>query len=311
MLFIENMRPVTIESIPVNRTLHPFPQVVIFEIVAGCNLSCIMCPQPKMTRAKGVMNLELYQRLVREVAENNRDTEVWATIMGEVFVHKDIVFDYLHYAKKVANLNKVYLNSNLVLFREEYIDRMEASGLDKLTVGLDAATAETYDQIRVGGDFNQVERNIHALLRAKAEGRLKNLEIILQFIVQDQNTHEEEMFKQKWAGSGVTLKMRQKLGWGLGVTAENLCLPDNSRTIPCPWLMRTMSIHWTGKVAQCDAEWNGDRYVGDLNRQTIKQVWLDESVLLRKRQRHLSNDFDFDPCRDCKDWQCGRAEFFR
>lgn len=303
------MKPVGIESIPVNRTLHPFPKVVIFEIVCGCNLRCVMCPQPKLTRPKGVMDLELYQRLTREVAANDPDTEVWATIMGEVFVHGDLVFDYLQFAKRQAGLKKVYLNTNLVLFRPEWIDRVAASGLDKITVGLDAATEETYNKIRVGGDFRAVESNILALLEAKAQGRLPNLEIILQFIVQDENQHEEELFKQKWTGRGVTIKVRQKLGWGLGVEADNLAIPDRERTIPCPWLMRTMSIHWTGQVAQCDAEWNGDRYVGDLNRQTIKEVWLDQ--LLVKRQRHLANDFDMDPCRDCKDWQCGRAEFYQ
>ena len=73
--------------------------------------------------------------------------------------------------------------------------------------------------------------------------------------------------------------------------------------------MRTMSIHWTGKVAQCDAEWNGERYVGDLSHQSIKDVWLDQ--LLTTRQRHLVNDFDMTPCRDSKDWQCGRAEVFK
>ena len=302
------MKPITIESIPVNRVCHPFPKVVIFEIVCGCNLSCIMCPQPKLTRAKGIMDLNLYRRLTQEVAAHDPETEVWATIMGEVFLHKNRVFDYLTFAKKEAKLKKVYLNSNLVLFREEWMEQLAESGLDKITVGLDATTEATYDKVRVGGDFRAVENNIHALLKAKAAGHLPNLEIVLQFIVQDENQHEEESFKKKWAGSGATIKIRQKLGWGLGVKADNLAIPTERRTIPCPWLMRTMSIHWTGQVAQCDAEWNGDRYVGDLNRQTIEEIWLGE--LLAKRKRHLAQDFDFEPCRNCKDWQCGRAEFY-
>ncbi len=86
--------------------MHPFPKVVIFEIVCGCNLSCIMCPQPKMTRPKGLMDLDLYQRLTTEVAKNDPEIEVWATIMGEVFVYKDLVFDYLRFAKQEAKLKK-------------------------------------------------------------------------------------------------------------------------------------------------------------------------------------------------------------
>lgn len=302
------MKPVRIETIPVNRQLHPFPKVVIVEIVCGCNLRCVMCPEPRLTRPKGVMSLDLYKKVVSEIGATDPDTEVWATIMGEVFVHKHRVFDYLRFAKRDAKLNKVFLNSNLVLFREEYIDQLAECGLDKLTVGLDAATEETYCRIRVGGDFAKVERNIDAILSAKSRGRLPNLDLTLQFIVQDLNEHEEELFKQKWSGRGADLKIRQKLGWGTAVDAPNLDISADDRHIPCPWLMRTMSVHWTGKVAQCDAEWNGERYVGDLNVQTIKEVWMGE--LLVTRQRHLDNDFAFEPCRDCHDWQCGRAEIF-
>jgi pyruvate-formate lyase-activating enzyme len=299
------MREVSIESVPINRTLHPFPKVVIFEIAAGCNLRCIMCPEKDMTRPWEMMNLDLYKRLVDEIRDHDRDTEVWAPIMGEVFVYKDRVFDYIDYAKKIG-LNKVYLNTNLVLFRESMLDRLEASGLDRLTVGVDAATAETYKKIRVGGNFRKLEKNIHFLLNAKAGGRLRNLDIILQFIVQAENQHEEEMFKQKWIGSEATIKIRHRLGWGNAVTADALTIPNTSRTVPCPWLMRTMSIHSSGKVAQCDADWNGEHYFGDLTKQTIEQVWL--GALLGLRKRHLSNDFDFAPCNDCRDWQCGLSE---
>ncbi|MFN7923656.1 MAG: radical SAM/SPASM domain-containing protein [Bryobacteraceae bacterium] len=302
------MRQASVEAIPVNRTLLPFPKVIIFEIVGGCNLRCIMCPHSQLTRPKGLMSLDLYKRLIDEIASHDRfQTEVWATIMGEVFVHGHAVFDYLDYAKQ-AGLQKIYLNSNMVRFEESMLDRLERCGLNKLTVGIDAATRETYDKIRVGGDFDRVEHNIRFLLDAKRQGRLPELELVLQFIVQDFNEHEEEAFKAKWMGQGATLKIRPRLGWGTGVPAPNLCLPDEVRTMPCPWLMRTMSIHWTGHVAQCDAEWNGERYVGDLNRQTIEEVWLGE--LLGKRQRHLNLDFSQEPCRDCKDWQCGLSEVY-
>lgn len=302
------MRPITVESIPVNREQYAFPKVVIFEIVAGCNLRCVMCPHSQMTRSKGLMDFGLYEKCVREIAAVDPETEVWATIMGEVFVHREKVFRYVE-AAKAAGLRRVYLNTNLVLFEPSMIDRLDASGLDKLTIGLDAATRETYDKVRVGGDFEKVERNLHALLDAKARGRLQSLELIVQFIVQDENAAEEEAFKQKWAGKGLTLKVRHRLGWGTGVPSPALALGAESRTMPCPWLMRTMSIHWTGEVAQCDAEWNGDRYVGNVNEQTLAQVWLGE--LVGKRQRHLDGDFDLEPCRDCNDWQCGLSEVYR
>jgi len=302
------MRTITIKDIPVNRELHTFPQVVIFEIVAGCNLQCIICPSKKMTRPKGVMEFNLYKHLIDEIKENNKNIELWTPLMGEVFLYKDIIFKYINYAKQ-AGLKKVFLNTNFILFDTNWIKQLDESGLDRLIISVDAATEEVYKKIRVGGNFNKLESNIHSLLEAKSKGKLQNLEIVLQFIVQDENQHEEEFFKKKWSGKGLTLKIRQKLGWGLSIHAENLNIPDKERNVPCPWLMRTMTIHWTGQVAQCDAAWNGDFYMGDVTKQTIKEVWLDK--LLKRREKHLRNEFDFYPCNKCKDWQCARADIYK
>lgn len=305
------MREIALQHIPVNRELHPFPRVVIVEIVAGCNLACIMCPEKTMTRSRGIMDLGLFRRIVEEIAAADPAIELWAPIMGEVFMYRDRVFDYIDCAKD-AGLTNVNVNTNLVLFRPIWMERLARSRLDRLVVGLDAVTEDTYRKIRVDanprrkGNFARVQQNIDALLEAKAAGRLPHLEIVLQFIVQEENAHEEEAFRRRWAGSGAVLKIRHKLGWGTAVTAEALDLASEERVVPCPWLMRTMSIHWTGEVAQCDAMWSGREYVGDLNRETIREVWLGE--LLVRRRRHLECDFDFDPCRDCGDWQCGRSE---
>lgn len=305
------MRQVALESIPVNRDLLGFPRVVIVEIVAGCNLACIMCPEKDMTRPRGIMDPDLFRRLVDEIADADPRTEVWAPIMGEVFMHRDKVFTYFEYAAS-RGLTNVNLNTNLVLFRPEWMDQLERSRLNRLTIGLDATTEETYRRIRIDknprrkGNFKRVEDNVRALLAAKAAGRLRDLDIVLQFIVQEANAHEEELFKEKWAGSGAKLKIRHKLGWGTAIAAENLVLGPEERSIPCPWLMRTMSIHWTGHVAQCDAMWSGREYVGDLNRQSIREIWMGE--LEKRRMRHLRNDFEFEPCRDCRDWQCGLSE---
>jgi radical SAM protein with 4Fe4S-binding SPASM domain len=298
------MLPVSVERVPVNRE-HGFPRAVVVEVVAGCNLRCVMCPQSRLPRPRGVMDLGLFGRLADEIAAADPDTHVWAPLMGEVFTHGDLVFDYVDRAR-AAGCRRLHLNTNLAAFREESIARLVSSPPDTLVVGLDAATRATYDRIRVGGDFERVERNVEALLAARRSGALRRTEIVLQFIVQEHNAHEEEAFRARWRGRGATLKFRHRLGWGTAVTAPALDIPQERRTMPCPWLMRTMSVHWTGEVAQCDAMWDGREYVGDLRRQSIRDVW--NGRLGAMRRRHLANDFDFDPCRTCRDWQCGTSE---
>jgi radical SAM protein with 4Fe4S-binding SPASM domain len=134
------------------------------------------------------------------------------------------------------------------------------------------------------------------------------MRITVQIIEQQDNRHQIEEFKQYWLDKGAVVKVRPRLGWGKGVDAPELVMEQDQRVGPCPWLVRTVSIHWNGTVVQCDGDWDQRWPVGDLNRQTLEEVWLGE--LAKRRELHRSHDFDFDPCRNCKDWQAGLSEFY-
>ncbi|MBF0526934.1 MAG: radical SAM protein [Deltaproteobacteria bacterium] len=286
---------------------YTYPPVVIIETINKCNLSCVMCPQGQLTRPIGSMPEYLYRKIIDDIALYSPDqTQLWLAIMGEVLLLKDRALDYIKYAVE-RGLSQVNLNTNLAAVDEKFCVELVKTGVHKIIVGLDAATSETYAKIRRGGDFNRVMANIEAILKTKAELNSKHPELILQFIEQDDNRHEMELFKETFRHKPVTLKLRQRLGWGTGVEAANLDLPPESRTFPCPWLTRTMSIHVTGQVAQCDAAWNGQYYYGDLNFQSIAEVW--NGHLAEIRRRHWMGNFDFEPCRSCRDWQCGLSEW--
>lgn len=299
-------RPRGFERILPTLQHYSYPRVVVVETVNRCNLNCVMCPQSEMTRPVGEMPERLFRKIVDDVAAYSpADTELWLAIMGEVLLLGDRALEYLQYAVD-SGIRSVNLNTNLMPANEDKCRRLIRTGLSKIIVGVDAFSPLTYAKIRRGGDFDRLRRNIATLLEEKAALKADRPEIVLQYIVQDGNRDEVQPFIDFYRGTGVALKIRQRLGWGTGVEAPDLNLPPESRDYPCPWLNRTMSIHVTGQVAQCDAAWNGQWYHGDINYQTISEAW--NGPLLKLRERHWSLDFDFEPCRDCKDWQCGRAE---
>ena len=227
--------------------------------------------------------------------------------MGEVLLLKNKAVDYIRYAVE-SGIKEVNLNTNLVVADEQLCRDLVQTGLSKIIIGMDAATEETYNKIRVGGNFPRLLENIDHLIRAKNEMSSSVPDIILQFIVQEGNEHEVELFKEIFGDKPVSLKIRPKLGWGgEGVDAPDLAIEGNVRDYPCPWLNRTMSIHVTGQIAQCDAAWNGIYYHGDINFQTIAEAW--NGRLARIRERHWASDFDFEPCATCEDWQCGLSDW--
>lgn len=299
------MKPVDLAQVLATLVETPFPKIVVTEAIATCNLSCVMCPQASMRRPRGAMSEGLFQKIALEIARESPDTQLWLAIMGEPMLLGASLFDRVRFAKD-AGVRKVILNTNGTLLDDDLADRMHESGLDEVIIGIDGHSEESYSAIRVGGDFFDVKRRVERLLSRARAGGWKTPRIVVQFIVQDGNRHEEEAFREHWLSHGATVKIRRRLGWGEGVEAPDLTIPDTER-IPCPWLIRTMSVHWSGAVAQCDADYEGGYAAGDLNTQTIAEVWQGE--LRRRRARHWARDFSALPCARCKDWQAGLSEW--
>lgn len=280
----------------------PFPELVIVEVCGLCNLRCVMCPSPHLKRERGIMEWDVYTKIVDEIAEKSPSTQLWPAIMGEPLLLQDKILDYISYAKN-KGIKEVILNTNATLLTPKMYQALASVKLDKIIVGLDAYSERTYNTIRIGGEFKKIKTNLIKILKLHGPG------IILQFIEMDENTSETEKFKEYWLSKGATLKVRRKLGWGKGVKSYDLNLePQSKERVPCPWLMRGVNIHWTGNVAQCDADYEGTYSVGDIRKQTIEELWNGEFKV--RRAMHWKGDFGFMPCRECKDWQAGLSEWY-
>lgn len=287
---------------------YPYPVDIIVEVTRFCNLACIMCPYPVLERPQGEMSFETFKKIVDETARENPEARIWLAIMGEPLLVGEKLADYIRYAKE-QGISEVCLNTNAVFMTARMTEKLIASGLDKILVSIDGFSKESYDQIRVGGDYELVKKNVETALELKRASGSATPEIIAQFIVMDENQHEVEAFKDYWLSKGATVKIRPKLGWGDAIQSSVLDdVAEETERFPCAWLTRTVSIHWDGSFSQCDADHEGLYSPGHLDRNTIKEVW--EGVLAERRQRHWNGDYQFKPCDTCKDWLAGRSYFF-
>lgn len=294
----------------VKKTLkeYPFPVDLIIEITRYCNLKCIMCPYPGLKRAQGDMDFNTYKKIIDETAIENPSARIWLAIMGEPLLRSEKVFAFIRYAKE-SGIREVCLNTNAVLLTKTIAEQLIESGLDKILISIDACSKDIYNKIRIGGNFDLVCKNVKRLLDMKTKHNNTNPEVIVQFIIMDENEHEVETFKSYWLERGAIVKVRPKLGWGNAIKSSILdCAAQETERFPCAWLTRTVSIHWDGSFSQCDADVEGQYSPGHLNNNTIKQVW--EGELANRRTRHWSSDYDFEPCNKCKDWLAGRSYFF-
>lgn len=287
-----------------------FPKVVLVDTCSYCNLQCSMCVHRNMKREKGIMPWDLFTKIIDEIAAIDKNVRIWMIFFGEPFIlkkRKPTIFDLIAYAKG-QGLTDVVVNSNGNLMDEDSARHVIESGLDAIYFGVDACTPETYNKLRVGGDYDTTVNNILRLLELKKELNSAKPSVFVQFVEMDANKNEKEAFIKFWSSKNVTVKIRPKVSWAGSIEAPNLVLGNKDRW-PCHWAMQTMSITDQGKVVTCAVDLDARFVAGDINTNTIKEIW--NGKLKELRDIHAAGKYEELPpnCRDCRDWQSARSDY--
>ncbi len=283
-----------------------FPKVVLIDTTNYCNLRCSMCGHRVMTREKGKMEINLSRKIIDEIAEIDKTTRVWMVFFGEALILRKRLYEMVSYAKK-RGLKDVVLNSNGTLLDEKAALGLIESGLDAIYVGIDAFCPQTYNKIRVGGDYEKVVENVKRMIRIEQEMGVSKPTLFVQFVEEEENEKEKEDFMDYWTKLGAIVKIRPKVTWAGTVESKNL---TSSKRYPCYWAMRTFNICWDGGVVLCSVDYDAKFVAGNVLNDSIKSIWL--GPLKKMREFHVKGEYSSLPpfCRDCKDWQAARASFY-
>lgn len=294
-----------------NRTgeAREFPRTILIDNTNACNLRCSMCDHQNMKKYRKVqvMDVDLYKKIIDEIARENPEARIWQIFFGDPFMCRDMPWR-IKYAKD-KGIRDVVLNSNGVLMTPEKGRAVIEAGLDAMYVGIDAIRPETYAKIRVGGDYDKAVANVLAYRDSlRAVGRPEQ-KLFVQFVVSELNEDEVDAFRDFWTGQGVNVKIRPKISWAGLIDAKNL--RDNSlvERKPCYWLMQTINICADGRVALCSADIHCRVNCGNVTEASIKQIW--RTGLKAMRDMHKEGRFNELPemCRNCSDWQSAYAEY--
>lgn len=287
-----------------------FPEVILIDNLNACNLKCSMCDHKNMEKYRSVQRMEmsLYKKIIDEIAIMNPNARIWEIFFGDPFLCNDMA-ERVKYAKE-KGLTDVVLNTNGVLMTAERSKALIQAGLDAIYVGIDAYKEETYDQIRVGGDYRAVVDNVlgyRDLLRTIGTEKQK---IFVQFVVSEINEDEVQDFKDFWTQHDINVKIRPKVSWAGLVEATNLLPNDQIERKPCYWLVKAINICSDGEVAMCSVDVHCTVKCGNVNNKSIKEIWQNELKIFR--DMHSEGRYSELPkmCRNCSDWQSAYAEFY-
>jgi len=287
-LLLANAKPIRrlLAATGRDRAVH-LPDIVQIESTNLCNAKCVFCPRDEMHRRQGVMDMDLFTKIVDECAALGI-THVRVHNYGEPFLDRQLV-EKVRYAKS-KGIAEVGMISNGSLITEEIARGMIDAGLDAINISVDAAGKETFERTRLNLKYDDVIGNIRTLARLRAESGRKRPKLILSFVRQD-NSADERAFIEEWSRVADKVHITDLHNWAGTLNARS------DVRYPCYRLWLTFTVLWDGRVSLCCADFDGRHILGDLRTSTIAQVWNSPAYRAVRRQ-HLDSGGP-EICRSC------------
>ncbi len=278
------------------KTIVNHPPILHVELTNYCNLNCAICPRSQMTRPISYIDMQLIDKIISQAKGKTELATLHA--WGESILHPkfDLIINKFH--KRGI---KTQLSTNGTFLDEQRAIRLLNSGLDFLVCSLDAISENTYDQQRCGGNFHKTIENIERLLSMAKEMDSKTF-IVLQLVYTKINQSEVEAFKNRWKDSGGHIWLKPYSTWN-GKDSEINDLFTNNE-IPfqenlCDWPWRQMVIHANGNVVACCNDYNGEEILGNLNDNSIEEIWNGEKMK-NFRALHILGRDNIKFCEKCR-----------
>lgn len=284
-----------------NVYLNAKPVFASVEPANYCNLSCPHCPTGRKLIEKTDKRLsvsdfkEYIDALLPELMYLN------LYFQGEPLLNKELP-EMISYASGKGIFTCVSTNGNALA--EDVVKRLSESGIGRLIICLDGATAESYTQYRVGGDFDKVVRGISLAVRY-------GLPVEVQCLLLSTTENEIDTLKSLCKSLGVRRLVFKKAQF-----YDNYLVPKNPKNLrykrdasgalvpkaklknKCWRLFSTIVIDVDGNVPACCFDKSGKYSFGNLKEVALQKVWLGEKAR-RFRQTILRKRKSIDICNNC------------
>lgn len=273
------------------------PESVDIESSSFCNARCVMCTHPQLTRKKGNMPWDLFEKVAREAVEWGVP-RLYLSGFGEAFIDKSLT-DKIRFAKDWG-APWIGVLTNGSFLTSEVIERILASGLDELSISMDGFSPETFNRIRVGLDFEKIVAGINRLLDMRL-GRKPSVQI--QVVLLPDNIGEKERARQMWKGHVDSLVFRQAQNWGGGMEVQAAGFTphtvENNKLAPCRYLWTQLNVRDNGDIVLCCIDWDNKKVVGNVRTQSLKEIWQGEPLEAVRRLHREGRSAEEPLCKHC------------
>ncbi len=232
----------------------------------------------------GSMTEELYLRILEQAA--GRVFHLTLNGCGEALLHPRLPA-WIHKAKQ-AGIPQTFLHTNATLLRGGRARALLESGLDNLMISFDSEFPEEYEKSHVGASYEKTLANILGFLELKKRLGLSRpmvaVKILRVFEDRAYDPDPDPAFLDRFRGLPVdrifvspihaTGSYVNDLAEVGGISRKAI---ESSRSAvysrACLRPFTGLFVSWDGKAAACFQDYRNEYVAGDLNEQSLDEVW--------------------------------------
>ena len=249
----------------------PLPSTIEISDSGTCNRACVFCPRSdpdwiSKFDKKEFIKTELHEKICKELAEYNYKGMVLYSGFNEPMLNKKC-YENIARTRRYLPKAKIELITNGDVLSLKNIAKLFDAGLSTLLISV-------YDGPEDMEKFKKMCQDANL-----------NPD---QYVIRNRYLPPEKDY-------GITISNRGGLMENAGHSIKSL---NKSLNAPCYYPSYNFFIDYNGDVLMCSHDWGKKNILGNLNKNTIKEIWLSENA--KKSRHNLANsNRGFSPCDVC------------
>jgi radical SAM protein with 4Fe4S-binding SPASM domain len=274
---------------------------IFFETTDFCNAHCIMCASNLMRRTRQIMPMDAYRTAVEQLVEV-KGHSVMLSAFAEPLLDPYIV-ERVKYASQFPVIKNIGFSTNGSLLTGEKYRELAEAGLKTISISIDGFHKETYEKIRVGLSFKNLEKNIAEVLKVHESLNHPIALTVSSFTRETPRQLAKSALYKTLVEAGIRPGLKWRVdNWGglISKVSGGLWLMDFPvHRSPCALLYdSSFLVLPDGRVTPCHCrDLEGDLYIGNVKEDSPLQIW--RGGLLRALRREQWEGKFRPPCARC------------
>ncbi len=284
--------------------LNYSPREAWIEPTNHCNLRCVMCPQSTgHILKKGFMDLTLYKKILAEL-KRLKVQRINLFMGGESLVNKNII-EMMRMAGDAGI--PVRLHTNATLLTKDIASKLlDCRSLEEISFSFDGEDKDYYERVRVNAKYERTLENIKGFLELKKARGAKRPRTLIQVIKERRPDGKPPEVTDSFRGlfKGLPVDKFHPICFHnfAGTLQDNSDVKyaiEQREYKPCrhPW--KSLCVAWNGEVVGCCIDLESKLVLGDLNKQTVMEVWQSEPMKNFRKIMAEERHMELELCKEC------------